>query len=206
MPERLRDATRKHLATVLRGRLRRRQLRGPRDYDTDDERRTQAFFMSPNNFAVGGVRINQHGREAEGQVRPGGELDELCRRLEEDLLALVNVDTGTTVVNRVERADAHYQRESLDALPDLFLEWNQDHPIETVWSPRFGMIHGPYTHWRTGDHRAGGLLLVRGPGIAPQTQFPALEINHLASAIAAELGVTLPDADGARAPWRAVGP
>jgi predicted AlkP superfamily phosphohydrolase/phosphomutase len=203
MPERLRNTARKHLATVLRCRLRRRQLRAPRDHDTDDERRTQAFFMSPNNFVVGGVRINQLGREAEGQVRPGRQLDELCRRLEDDLLALVNVDTGTTVVNRVERADAHYERESLDALPDLFLEWNQDHPIETVWSPRFGMIHGPYTHWRTGDHRAGGLLLARGPGVAPRTELPALEINHLAPVIAAELGVTLPDAGGAQAPWAA---
>ena len=121
--------------------------------------------MSPNNFVVGGVRINLRGREREGRVAPGREFDQLCDRLGEDFLTLVNVDTGAPVVRSVERTDAHYSRDHLDALPDLLLEWNHDHPIETIWSPRFGLIHGPYTHWRTGDHRPGGLLLARGPGI-----------------------------------------
>ena len=145
--------------------------------------------MSPNNFVVGGVRINLSGREQEGQVSPGRELDELCRRLESDLLALVNVETGAPVIESVKRSDAYYDRESLDALPDLFLEWNHDHPIETVWSPRFGIVHGAYTHWRTGDHRPGGLLLARGPAVFPQTQLPALEVNRLGALIAEELGV-----------------
>jgi predicted AlkP superfamily phosphohydrolase/phosphomutase len=189
MPRRLRDAVRVPAAAALRARLRPRDLPPARDYDTDEERRGQAFFVSPNNFVVGGVRINLAGREAEGRVNPGRELDELCRRLESDLLALINVDTGTTVIDRVDRTDAHYERESLDALPDLFLEWNHDHPIETVWSPRFGIVHGPYTHWRTGDHQPGGLLLLRGPGIGPELERPALEINQLGASIAAELGV-----------------
>jgi hypothetical protein len=60
------------------------------------------------------------------------------------------------VLTRIERSDAYYDRESLDALPDVFLECNHDHPIETVWSPRCGLIRGPYVHWRTGDHRPGG--------------------------------------------------
>jgi predicted AlkP superfamily phosphohydrolase/phosphomutase len=192
MPNWLRARTRRIFAAVLRTRLRRRDLRPPADYDTEDQRRAQAFFMSPNNFVVGGVRVNLHGREETGQIHSGSELDELCSRLSEDLLALVNVETGSTVVDRVTRCDAHYRRESLDALPDLFLEWNQDHPIETVWSPRIGTLHGPYTHWRTGDHRPGGLLLVRGPGITPQTEHPPLEINRLSAAIAAELDVVLP--------------
>jgi predicted AlkP superfamily phosphohydrolase/phosphomutase len=176
---------------MLRARARRRDLRAPRDHDTDEERRAQDFFTSPNNFVVGGVRINLEGRESEGRVRPGHELDVLYRRLEADLLALVNVDTGGRVITRVERSDMHYERESLDALPDLFLQWNQDDPIETVWSPRFGMIRGPYTHWRTGDHRPGGMLLVRGRGIAPGATLPAVEVSQLSKLIAGELGVDL---------------
>ncbi len=195
IPRRWRDVVRKPLAAALRTRARRRDLPPPHDYDTDEQRRAQAFFLSPNNFVVGGVRINLSGREAAGRVNPGRELDELYRRLESDLLALVNVDTGTSVIDHVQRSDAYYERESLDALPDLFLEWNHEHPIETVWSPRFGLLHGPYTHWRTGDHRPGGLALVRRPGLRPETQLPALEINQLAASIAAELGLELPDAE-----------
>jgi predicted AlkP superfamily phosphohydrolase/phosphomutase len=189
MPRRWRQATGRPLAALLRTRLERRRLEAPRDYDTDEERRAQAFFMSPNNFVVGGVRINLRGRETEGRVDGGRELDELCARLEDDLLALVNVDTGTPVVNRVERSDAHYRREAIDAMPDLFIEWNHDHPIEAVWSPRFGLIRGPYLHWRTGDHRPGGLLLVRGPETVPRAELADLEIHRLGAVIADELGV-----------------
>jgi predicted AlkP superfamily phosphohydrolase/phosphomutase len=193
----------KPLAVMLRAHARRRDLPVARDSETDDERRAQAFFMSPNNFVVGGVRINLSGRENEGIVEPGQELGELYRRLESDLLALVNVEAATSVIDRVERSDAHYEREPLDALPDLFLEWNHDHPIETVWSPRLGIIHGPYTHWRTGDHQPGGLLLARRPGAAPEEQGSPLEINRLAALIAEELDVELSDAD--RAPEAGLG-
>jgi predicted AlkP superfamily phosphohydrolase/phosphomutase len=191
LPARTRGWAGAPLAALLRLRAARRQLRPPRDYDTDEERRTQDFFMSPNNFVVGGVRFNLAGRESAGRLRPGPELDALYRRLEADLLALVNVDTGAPVITRVERSDAYYERESLDALPDVFLEWNHDHPIETVWSPTFGLIHGPYVHWRTGDHRPGGLLLVRSPDVAAGTRLPALEINRLGAWLAETLGISL---------------
>ncbi len=198
-PNWLRSVLRKPLAAMQRARLARLDLPPTREHDTDDERRAQAFFVSPNNFAVGGVRINLAGREAEGQVKPGRELEALCRRLESDLLGLVNVDTGTPVVESVERSDSYYERASLDALPDLFVEWNTEHPIETVWSPRFGMIRGPYTHWRTGDHKPGGLLLARAPGIEP-SELPALEIDQLAASIAGELGVALTSGDDVAVP------
>jgi predicted AlkP superfamily phosphohydrolase/phosphomutase len=193
MPAWARRAAGRPVSAVLRTRLKRREFRRPPEYETAEQRRDQLFFMSPNNFVVGGVRINLQGREADGIVRPGHELDELCRRLEDDLLALVNVETGTTVIDRVERSDRHYDRPALDALPDLFLEWNHDHPIESVWSPRFGLIHSQYTHWRTGDHKPGGLLLVRAPGIPARSKLPDLEINQLGAWIAAMLDVSVDD-------------
>ncbi len=195
MPDFSRGIARPGLAAALRTRLRRRELPAPPDFDTEEQRRSQDFFMSPNNFVVGGVRINLVGREEAGRVRPGPDLDDLYARLAKDLLALVNVETGTTVIDRVLRCDEHYDRGQLDALPDLFLEWNQDHPIETVWSPRIGMVRGPYMHWRTGDHRPGGVLFVRGPETKPVAELPPLEIQELGAVIAAELGVVAP-ADG----------
>jgi predicted AlkP superfamily phosphohydrolase/phosphomutase len=188
------------LAALLRTRLRRRRMPTPPGYETDAQRRSQAFFMSPNNFVVGGVRINLRGREAAGQIRPGPELDELCRRLEDDLLALINVETGSSVIERVTRSDEVYARAGLDALPDLFLEWNHRHPIESVWSPRVGLIRGPYTHWRTGDHRPGGLLLMRGPGVAAESDLGPVQIEQLAGVLAAQLGVQLSDQEPALAP------
>jgi predicted AlkP superfamily phosphohydrolase/phosphomutase len=191
MPARLRDASRRPLAALLRRHRGQRELKPLPEYETPEQRQTQAFFMSPNNYVVGGVRFNLVGREAAGRVQPGRELDELRARLEADLLALVNVETGTSVITRVERSDEHYQRDALDSLPDLFLHWNKDHLIETVWSPRFGMIGGEYTHWRSGDHRPEGLLLERSPGTTPDAELPPVAINQLGAVISAQLGVEL---------------
>jgi predicted AlkP superfamily phosphohydrolase/phosphomutase len=199
MSDSSRAAIRPALAALLRARLHGRELPVPPDFDTEEQRRSQAFFLSPNNFVVGGVRINLEGREEAGQVRPGVELEGLYRRLENDLLALVNVETGTTVIDRVVRSDAYYERERRDALPDLFLEWNHQHPIEVVFSPRIGMIGGPYVHWRTGDHRPGGLLLVRDPKVTSGLDLGPLAIEQLSAEIAAGLGVDLSVAEPAAA-------
>jgi predicted AlkP superfamily phosphohydrolase/phosphomutase len=193
MPDSARTAMTPAVAALLRARLRAHTPPAPPDFDTDEQRRAQAFFMSPNNFVVGGVRINLEGREEAGRVRPGAELEGLYDRLRKDLLALVNVETGAAVIKRVERSDGYYDRDRLDALPDLFLEWNHEHPIEVVWSPRIGMIRSPYMHWRTGDHRPGGLLLERGPRVAPRADLEPWEIERLSSEIAARLGVDLAD-------------
>ncbi len=101
----------------------------------------------------------------------------------------------------MHRTDEHYQRAPGDRLPDLLLEWNHDQPIETIWSPRFGTIHGTDEHWRTGDHRPGGLLLVRDRDFKGGHQLPPVRIEDLAPSIAARLGVELEDVDGAPVPY-----
>jgi len=112
----------------------------------------------------------------------------------------VNLDTGGPIVRSVERTDAHYLRAPMDALPDLFIEWNHEAPIETVWSPKTGIMHAPYEHWRTGDHRPGGFLLAAGPGILPRGNLGEIAIGDLGPAICALLGVQLDDVDGRPAP------
>src|SRR5207302_8603079 len=97
----------------------------------------------------------------------------------------------------------NYYLAALASLHYLFLECNQDHPIETFWSPRVGVIHGRYQHWRTGDHRPDGLLLARGPGISPETAPSSIDIIDLAPSLAARLGVCLDDIDGRPAAWLA---
>jgi predicted AlkP superfamily phosphohydrolase/phosphomutase len=163
-------------------------------------RASRRFFLSPNNSVYGGVRINLEGREPAGFVRPGAELDATCEQLRRDLLALVNVDTGGPVVRSVERTDAHYLRAPMDSLPDLFIEWNHEAPIETVWSPKTGIMYAPYEHWRTEDHRPGGFLLAAGPGIHPRGNLGEIAIGDLGPAICALLGVQLDDVDGRPAP------
>ena len=92
-------------------------------------------------------------------------------------------------------------------MPDLFVTWERTALIETVWSPKVGLVHAPYTHWRTGDHRPDGLLLASGPGIDPGTR-PELRNVDLGPSILARLGLgTAPsaDLDGDPVGWLAPG-
>jgi hypothetical protein len=111
------------------------------------------------------------------------------------------VDTGAPVVRSVERTDATYARTPADELPDLLVRWTADAPVERVWSARTGAVHGPYLHWRTGDHTPEGALFASGPGIAPGADLGDVSMTDIGSSIAALLGVTLPPpADGRPAP------
>ncbi len=205
LPRAMKGPAGRLLGVGLRRRRRGLQLTPARNGETAEERRTQPYFVSPNNFVVGGVRINLRGREPDGVVSSGEEFDRVFAQLRNDLLDLVNVETGAPVVRSVTRTDRYYPRNGDDTLPDLFLEWNRDGPIETVWSPRFGMIHGRYEHWRTGDHKPGGVLLVRSPELDPSARLPELAIEDLGPSIAARLGVELTGVDGVPASWLADG-
>ena len=187
----------------LRLRLRRWPPEKSPDESTQEERRVQRFYPNPNNFVFGGVRVNLVDREPEGRVHPGAEFDTVCDQLRSDLLDLVNVATGRPVVDAVVRTDDHYVRRSGDKLPDLLIDWNRESLVETVWSPKTGVVHVPYWHWRTGDHRPDGLLLVRGPGIDPGAVGARVRMVDIAPSLAARLGVTLDDIDGRPVEWLA---
>lgn len=186
----------------LRRRLASAPLPAVPNWATAEQRSKQRFFLSPNNFVFGGIRINLAGREPNGVVQPGAEYEAVCERLTEDLLALVNVATGKRVVHEVSRTSDHYDREADDTLPDLLIDWGRSGPIETVWSPKTGVVHGPDEHWRTGDHRPDGLLLASGPGFTPGARLPDLDVVDLGASLSAMLGVELTDdVDGRPLPW-----
>jgi predicted AlkP superfamily phosphohydrolase/phosphomutase len=165
------------------------------EYAEPVNRARQAFFSEPNNTCYAGIRLNLKGREPMGCVAPD-EFDAVCARLTEDLHALKNFDTGAPVIRGVERSDKWYRRAADDTMPDLFVRWDRSAPIETVSSPKTGIVHARYLLWRTGDHRPSGLLLAYGPGIPTNALLPEMALEDLAPSIAARLGVTLDDVDG----------
>src|SRR5262249_37295741 len=126
-------------------------------------RHERRWFQAPNNTVVGGIRFNVRGREPDGGVEPD-DIDALTPSLSDDLLDLVNVDTGERAVRKVTPTTAVYG-DVADAFPDLLVEWNRSAPIERVYSPKVGTVVVLEGRWRTGDHTDRGLLLASGPGI-----------------------------------------
>ena len=202
LPGRMQQRITAFAMPVLRGRLDGNLPPRAREYVEAEDRARQTFFLEPNNYVYGGVRLNIAGREPNGCVQPD-EIDAVVKRLTDDLFALVNVETGGPIVRDVIRSDRWYRRGPRDKMPDLFIDWERSAPIETIWSAKIGVVHAPYTHWRTGDHREHGVLLAYGPGIPTGKAMSAVHIEDLAPGIAARLGVPLPDVDGRAPAWLA---
>lgn len=143
-----------------------------------------------------GIRINLAGREPEGKVQPGPDFQQFCAELENDLLGIINVQTGKPVVQRVIRTADYYSGENLAHLPDLLVEWDEEDPIPAVFSRKFGKISTNFWHPRTGHHRPGGMFLAFGPSLQPGVLDRTVSLMDFATTIAQLLNVSLPDVDG----------
>jgi hypothetical protein len=193
LPPGLRRALARPLLPALRRRLARHPPAPVPEFLEAGERAGQRFFLEPNNYVTGGIRLNLAGREPCGRVAPG-DAHRVADRLAADLRALVNVDDGGPVIRGLERSDRWYRRRKDDTMPDLFLAWERSRPVERVWSPQVGLVSAPYAHWRSGDHRPHGLLVAAGPGVGSLPA--ALAIEDLGASLAARLGLPTGDMDG----------
>jgi predicted AlkP superfamily phosphohydrolase/phosphomutase len=155
-------------------------------------------FLVENNYAHGGIRVNLVGREPQGKVAPGAELETFCAQLERDLLDIVDIDTGKRVVSRVLRTDELYSGNYRDHLPDLLVEWASYAPISKIRlrSAKIGEIEGEYRYCRSGDHFPGGMFIAHGPGIRAGTLERTVSIMDFAPTFARMLDVELGDVDG----------
>lgn len=162
------------------------------------------FFRAPNNDAYAGIRFNVKGREPRGLVRPGRELDAAIEQLCGELLEFDNAETGQPLFTEIIRTSDVYDGPLLHTLPDLLAGWSRAAPIRGARSPRIGTIWGDTRAVRTGDHRPGGLALVRHgdssrAGVRGELPAP-IQVVDLAPTVASWFGVELPDVDGAPLP------
>ena len=170
---------------------RRAGLRPARTWMLDGSR---AFFRAPNAGLCGAVRVNVAGREPDGVVEPGPEYDELCSALTAEFQSWVNGANGEPVVRRVMRSAELYEGPAVDQMPDLLIEWHQEHPIDAIASPTIGLIDGPYAGHRTGDHRRDGFLVRRGPAAADEAS-TVMDARALAPAVLDALEVSFAPLD-----------
>jgi predicted AlkP superfamily phosphohydrolase/phosphomutase len=152
---------------------------------------TKRVFQLPESNMTGLLRINLKGREPHGLVQSGQEYERLCDSLIDALLAIENMDTGRKAVQWVARARELYQGRNLDALPDLFVEWDHSAPLIRLRSPRIGTIEGEAGSQRTGSHLQGGLWLCSGPSFSS---------GKVEKSQSVDLAPTILDFFGVRAP------
>ena len=155
----------------------------------------KAFQLGHNEIS-GAIRINLKGREPAGRIRPGRELEKFCANLSQDLLDLIDPNTGNSIVQQVIRTDTLFDGEHRDCLPDLLVEWRRDAPITAVASARIGEIRTKAPQYRTGNHTVDGIYFAQGPLIvANQNPHPA-SLMDVGPTIAALLNTPLPNVEG----------
>jgi predicted AlkP superfamily phosphohydrolase/phosphomutase len=172
-----------------------------------DPSRSLCFFV-PTGPATAGIRLNLVGREPAGILEPGAKEEAFCAQLTEDLLAIIDPETGKPLAARVQRAKDLFQGSFLDRMPDLLVEWNQEVVVGSTilgngkgsrlrgTSARIGTVEFTSEHSRSGDHRIEGICIARGPHIRPGRLDRTVSTLDLAPTFTRILGCDLPEADG----------
>jgi predicted AlkP superfamily phosphohydrolase/phosphomutase len=191
---RAKRALKSRLPSVVRRRLN-STVRRIEDAAARGDRERRKCFAVPHNDIAGAVRVNLAGRDPNGHVEPGADYDAFFTQLRRDLLDVRNLDTGNPIATDVVRIDEICSGAHLDELPDFFVLWNREAPIERVSSPKIGTIEFAHRGNRTGDHRPDSVFVAAGPHVIPGETEP-VSILDFAPTLAALHDVTLPDADG----------
>ena len=126
-----------------------------------DWSRTRAFSLPTDRNSH--IRINLRGREPNGVVQPGGDYHSLLDKLDAGFRSLINPRTGRAAVEEVFRVRSLFPGKRSEDLPDVSILWSAEAPIDEVVSPELGVIRNPTRELRSGNHRAQGFLLARGP-------------------------------------------
>lgn len=161
-----------------------------------DDRAHRKFFEVYVDNSEGGVRLNLKGREAQGIVDPK-DAEALLKWISDELVKVVNVDSGEPLVQEVVRVSEHYHGPHLGHLPDLTIMWNKSHPIRAVASPTIGVLAQEYADARTGDHKPDGLFIAAGGGVKAGALNHKVSVIDFVPTFRAVLGVAQGAGDGA---------
>lgn len=136
-------------------------------------------FVVPNNEVALGIRVNLVGREPSGLVSPA-EYDVYLDALEHLLMRARRPDDGSPAFTEALRTSKMYG--TLDSgLPDLMLTWDRSRPFGGLEIPGVARFVAEPGGVRTGDHRAGGLLLLvgsAGHNMRPTSPIASAGIAH----------------------------
>jgi predicted AlkP superfamily phosphohydrolase/phosphomutase len=160
-----------------------------------DWTRTRAYAMG-----LGQIYFNLRGREGQGVVSPGSEAVALADSITGRLLALIDPDTGETIVRGVYKRDDIYRGEYLENASDLQVGFKDGYRVSwqtALGGAPAGIIYPNMKKW-SGDHgsfdfsdTAGTLICTRK---LPKSRYSIMDV---APSVLRHFGITPPaDVDG----------
>jgi predicted AlkP superfamily phosphohydrolase/phosphomutase len=161
---------------------------------------TQAFSEELNYFPA--VSLNVQGRERCGTVR-AADYEAVCEQVTDRLLSWRDPLSGGRVVRHVWRREALYHGAQTGLAPDLVLDLETPGGYSYVGLPSYGedgpaiapmnnaALGGGKLTGMSGSHRADGLFVLCGDGIAPG-RCAGAHIADMAPSILALCGLPVP--------------
>lgn len=178
------------LSRYLPGTVRQR-LRNDFYYGDTDWGKTTAFPI-PSAY-TSFLRVNLRGREPEGIVKPGAEYEALLDRLGEDLLQLVDPETGAPAVKQVTRTVEAFHCVPPASLPDLFVEWKPGaHFMQRLVHPRAELLRPKLQLFRTNNHSSNSFMAAAGPSIQARGALDGISPLDLAPTFLSLMGEPIP--------------
>jgi predicted AlkP superfamily phosphohydrolase/phosphomutase len=132
------------------------------------------------------ININLQGRNAAGKVPPSA-YDETCSRIIDNLGEWTD-DWGNSVVQRVVHRREVYSGPLTERASDLYIYWN---PAAHLGEPPDEVRDRGF--WWSGDHRAEGILICRGPGVKSTVLEAAPTVRDLVPTVMYAAGLPVPD-------------
>ncbi|MPZ23345.1 MAG: hypothetical protein GEU28_07330 [Dehalococcoidia bacterium] len=157
-------------------------------YDDVDWPRTTAYSVGN----VGQIYMNVRGREPQGAIAPGPELERETERLRGDLAALRHPETGQPIASKVVLGSEIYDGPRAAEAPDLMFV-PRDY---SCWA--FAETQFASSHWfskphdaRNGHHRMEGIIAVSGAGVRRADDLEA-SLLDVAPTVLSLLGIPQP--------------
>lgn len=123
-----------------------------------DWENTRAFSLPTDQY--GWIRVNLVGREAQGSV-PLDQYDEICKQLEEMLLALTT-ESGLLLVQDITHTVANAKSALSNPLPDLVVHWRDAAFASPLIIKDSKVQVEPVGKKSTGQHTSEGFCVYRG--------------------------------------------
>ncbi len=164
-------------------------------YENDDQKKPIIRAFPPGPFA-GLVRVNEKGRDFDGRVASGEESRRVRDEVRTKLESLRDPLSGEPFVEKIYTREELFQGPYAGDAPDLvFLEKKERFVSRgNVQAPE---IFGPPSYTFSAFHRPDGILLARGPHVAPRAERGTYSIMDVTPTILWMLGATMPkDLDG----------
>ena len=177
----------------IQSRMRKRARRGRSAFVTDlhetlDWDRTRAFFPS---IPSQGIYINVR-REGFGVVPPGDAYEALRREIKGRLEDLRDEKTGERLVDWVKFREEVYHGPQTHYAPDLLFAARN---YSVLGRQMFGageVIHSSLSV-PNGFHRPDGILMARGPGVAPGKGVEGSDIADISPTVLYAMGFPVPE-------------